>query len=549
MEVKLFLVVILFIFAMLRGLFVRIPKPAGVSVKRKQAPKLWLEVERLADQAGADRPAEIILDFDTNAAAVTRPRFGLLGGSQSILLLGVPLLGGLSRDQALSVIAHEFGHFAGEHGKFSGRMYRLHEMLGVIEQSLGDSAGFAFRPFFRWFNGRFSALSFVLRRVQEYEADRMAAKLTSPDIAIGALARIHPVAIATDEHVWTRLAEEAKKQPLPPPSFMGDIPQRLRMPVKDDELRGIEKHLLESEANFDDSHPSFRERARALGFDPVDPALVEDWMRKAPDVSALEDLLPDYQAVLAPMISSVFVPAWQAMNKEYAESQARKSQLESIKQSRALTWEERIDYSDLVGEDDEPAQLAMLEELHSERPAAPEVQIRLGAAYLRAGDLDGGEKLIRQAIMANAAYGPAGLQLIAQYRSKAGVTEVEDLEEAFIVSQLRLQRGQTFLGNLTPNRLYEEAEISDEVRQRLIRVLRDDKNVGEAYLAFMRHDESGIEAFVLVLGTKGFVMDRDTLVERIKAVIELPGFFTILAPEKMKPWEKAFASIPSAKLI
>src|SRR5947208_2584067 len=82
------------------------------------------------------------------------------------LLLGLPLMKSLTPAQFEAVLAHEFGHLAGGHGRVSNWIYRLRlswaRLLSALE---GRKAGsWLFLPFFNWYAPYFSAYSFPLAR-------------------------------------------------------------------------------------------------------------------------------------------------------------------------------------------------------------------------------------------------------------------------------------------------------------------------------------------------------------------------------------------------
>ena len=87
----------------------------------------------------------VLVDDDVNAGVVQRPAFGLFGWPRNYLVLGLPLLEALPADEALSVVAHEYGHLAGSHGRFSAYIYRLRHTWGTvqahIDRSRAGSAG------------------------------------------------------------------------------------------------------------------------------------------------------------------------------------------------------------------------------------------------------------------------------------------------------------------------------------------------------------------------------------------------------------------------
>ena len=57
-------------------------------------------------------------------AIVQRPRFGLFGGARNHLVIGMPLMMALDRQRFLAVLAHEYGHLRGDHGRFHAWVYR-----------------------------------------------------------------------------------------------------------------------------------------------------------------------------------------------------------------------------------------------------------------------------------------------------------------------------------------------------------------------------------------------------------------------------------------
>ena len=71
-------------------------------VYRDNEPVLFEFCERVATMVGAPLPTEIVIDWEVNAAANIRDKK---------LVIGMPLVAGLSLEQLAGVLAHEFGHF------------------------------------------------------------------------------------------------------------------------------------------------------------------------------------------------------------------------------------------------------------------------------------------------------------------------------------------------------------------------------------------------------------------------------------------------------
>ncbi|RYG19905.1 hypothetical protein EON82_20880, partial [bacterium] len=90
--IKIGILLLIFVIAILRSLWVKIDPPEGFLLIKDCFPKLWAEVEAIADRLKAPRPDEIRLDEEFNASASQWPRFGMFGGYRQTLTLGLPLL-------------------------------------------------------------------------------------------------------------------------------------------------------------------------------------------------------------------------------------------------------------------------------------------------------------------------------------------------------------------------------------------------------------------------------------------------------------------------
>jgi hypothetical protein len=105
------------LWATLRALWVRFDEPDGVELQRDDAPALFDALDRIRARIKGPRVHRVYLDDDFNASIRQVPRFGLFGGAINSLSIGLPLLMMLDRRRLLSVLAHEYGHLRGNHGK------------------------------------------------------------------------------------------------------------------------------------------------------------------------------------------------------------------------------------------------------------------------------------------------------------------------------------------------------------------------------------------------------------------------------------------------
>ena len=263
--VKLGIVAVVMLFAVLRSLWVKIDRPEGLRLSREKAPALWAEADSIADRLKAPRPDEILLNEDFNASATQWPRFGVFGGYRSILSLRLPLLASLSPDEARGVVAHEFGHFSGKHGRFGVWIYRIHQTL---TQLISGQNGSASGPFWKWFEPRFAATSFALRRQHEYEADRAAAEIVGAPVIGRTLARLDALGEHQERTFWTPFRSAVERNGTPAAGYFLRMTEAVRKPLDPAFADRKLAFALAQPTDYDDSHPALKDRLGSLGVPP-----------------------------------------------------------------------------------------------------------------------------------------------------------------------------------------------------------------------------------------------------------------------------------------
>lgn len=249
-----------------RSMWVRIPEPPGRGLPLQDFPALQDLIESLRSRAKAPRLHQVLLTTDFNAAVVQIPRFGPFGGSRTYLILGLPLLMGLTVDELSSVLGHEFGHLSRSHGHFGAWIYRLRMSWFSLSSQLRNrptSLGF-FRSYFLKFIPRFDAATFVLARRHEYEADQMSTALVGAPMAAKALAR-HILLDRLIQDFWRSmkaLNAETGKAPVDVDSRLASLFQN---GVDEPTARAWLIEELRRPTDLDDTHPSFADRLHALG--------------------------------------------------------------------------------------------------------------------------------------------------------------------------------------------------------------------------------------------------------------------------------------------
>lgn len=275
-----------------QALFVRLPAPKGQEIQRAQAPDLFAAMDQMRQRMKGPRFHHVLITHDVNAAVVQRPLFGLIGWPRNYLILGLPLLESLSPQEALAVVAHEYGHLAGSHSRFGAYIYRLRNSWGTIQAVASQWQGGASKPLQKlvgWYAPYFNAYTFVLARTNEYQADAASADLVGAKVMASALKRVN-VASAGYDQFMGRVLGSIKDQDRPPADVADQWARLSRQGMADDEqqVRGWLQIALERRTDLADTHPALTQRLVALlrkegGLDSLPaplsgPSAAEAWL-------------------------------------------------------------------------------------------------------------------------------------------------------------------------------------------------------------------------------------------------------------------------------
>ena len=259
----------------LRALWQRLEAPEGLPVTAEEAPALFEALERIRTKIKGPPIDRVYLDGAFNASVSQRPRYGLFGGSINELVVGLPLLMALDKARLMVVLAHEYGHLRGDHGRVSAWIYRTRMSWGRLHDSMRRSEGaaaFATHAFLGWYFPRFTARTFALARQDEYEADRVAGRLLGAPVAAAALTEIRVKSAWLSQEFWPMHWHSAVLHPLPQGPF-GALQRLLALPPEEGFARRALQDALRTLSNIDDTHPGLRDRLEALDQPPELP----DW--------------------------------------------------------------------------------------------------------------------------------------------------------------------------------------------------------------------------------------------------------------------------------
>jgi len=284
---KIIFIILIATWTFLKALWVKFEPPAGRELKREQYPELFGEIDDLTNKLDALKIHQVIINEDLNASVVQHPRWGILGGQKNTLFLGLQLLLALSPEEMRSVLAHEIGHLSGNHSRFSGWIYRVRITWQRVMHAFEDSDSFGaimMRKFFDWYAPKFSAYSFALARSNEYEADQVAAELTSSDTAAKALTNVYAKAPYINSDYWDVYFAKADLVPNPPNLPYEGLARFLKgSPIGREQLIELINKEMEVDTHYADTHPALRDRVQAITNidvvpDSVNKSAAEAWL-------------------------------------------------------------------------------------------------------------------------------------------------------------------------------------------------------------------------------------------------------------------------------
>jgi Zn-dependent protease with chaperone function len=421
MGLKLVVVVAPVVWLVLRSLVVHISPPTGIAVTRKEAPALFERIERLRKAIGAPRFHRVVVNEDFNASVAQVPRLGLFGWHRNHLVLGLPLLRSLHPQQLDAVLAHELGHLAGGHARFSNWLYRLRMIWSQLQEGFhhaGRRGNGMFARFLDWYVPRFNAYSFPLARANEYEADAASARLTSPQVAAEALTAASVVGSYLQERFWPGLHAKADDSPQPAFAPYSQFGSEFATAIAGEDAAAAVKRALAQPTSVDNTHPALADRLCALGATPrlaLPQADEAAWHLLG---AARENIAERLDRRWQDQVSH----DWRKRHDQVQLARARLTELEEASRTRELDADAAIERARLEqlhgsGIDASIAQLRTLLERASDNAVA---HYQLGAWLLERNDGEEGQASIKRAIELDIAAAAPGYAALRDFHWRRG---------------------------------------------------------------------------------------------------------------------------------
>ncbi|HEX5056270.1 MAG TPA: M48 family metallopeptidase [Gammaproteobacteria bacterium] len=531
LQKKLLFVLAPSIWILLKALWVRVDPPAGYTIRLKDFPLLQHEIRELQDRLKSPRVHQVLLTPEFNAAVVQTPRLGVLGWHKNTLILGLELLLSLSPEQARAVLAHEFGHLSGNHSRFKAWIYRVRTTWDRVTQAYAgiDSWGarMMFR-FFNWYSPRFSAYTFPLARMNEYEADAVAAQITSPQILTEALVNTCVTSDHAGKEYWAFYFRKADL--LPEPDHMPW--QGLTRFMNEHRLSG-ERYTdrlqaeLERATAYYDTHPSLKDRAAALNVTPRAPSPVQRTAAGAWLGERLQQVIADFDNQWMQANRDKWRERYQyvsAGRKRLAELEGRP--LETLSDDEL--WSKASLSEELI---DEATALPLYRAIQSRHPRNSSAAYAIGRLLYNRGD----ETCLEQLKIALANPRLALDACRCAYRfleERARMDEADWWEQRFEEQTRILEASRRERSLLNLDDPLEKAGLPAAAMAAIANALRSADNVKHVWVAQkkLKHFPE-FPAFAFVVEIDRFVMDEDKrALEIIQAAnIRLDGDFFVVS--------------------
>lgn len=505
----------------LRALWIRFELPDGHELQADEAPELRTEVERIRMAVGAAPLHGITINRELNAAAAFVPRGLGLWGQRHYLILGLPLLQALDRRELAAVIAHEFGHFHGGHGGFSGWIYRLrlswHRLLEGMAGG-GIWGGQVLWVFFRWYAPYFEAYSQVLARRQEYAADAVAAQVAGAEAAASALVRVELAAQWLQGEFWPEIRQLARGQSYPPIAVHTQLAERLPQELRRDAR--LPAGVLVRQHAPEDTHPTLLKRAEAM---QVEPQQFNDGAIPA------STMLGELDARLQERFSLEWRKAEESDWKtRHQQAQRERERLAELQAHPAHTPGEAVELASL-SEDYQPGidALPLYQAALLQAPSHAGGHFRLGALLLKRDQHEEGLQHLQRAMELDPALIDPALRALdihardqPQQSSLHAVLESLHARYAADGGQAHAQGVETL-----------QQHALDHVQLRVVaRTLRGHDKVRRAWI--VRKPLSGLEVlphYLVLLDWAGSVASERAALPRIASQLQLPGSCTVLS--------------------
>lgn len=541
-----------------RALFTRLAPPQGRVLQRDEAPALFEALGQMRQRMRGPRFHQVLLTDELNAAVVQRPMFGLVGWPRNYLLLGLPLLESLSPDEALAVVAHEYGHLAGSHSHFAAFIYRLRTTWGTIQQVSQQWNGVGGRLLQRvvgWYAPYFNAYTFVLARANEYQADLASVELVGSAVAASALKRVN-LGLAAYDHFMEDTFAGARLMPAPPADLAERWAARAHQLSAEEQAAAWLQRALAREPQVHDTHPALKLRLRALPGLAANAAAIEALPQPLHGATAA-------QAWLGPRATSLrdelqrqwhdaVSPRWREHHDEWQRRRNALDALNAVEQPSAAQQLERLQLMmQLQPDTDHLPALAAYNAEHGDQALGLYLE---GGLRLDRDDEQGLDLLERAMALDGEAIRPACEKAYAYLKPRNDPRADQYAERWTSRQRMEAERAAQARALSPDHVLREPSELSPQAWQTVRELLAPHaRGIAKAYLARrVLPVDPTVDTYVLCidLTTTARLCRREAEIVQRLAALEWPvHLFICTLSGRFQPFEKRLAQLPGTRLM
>jgi Zn-dependent protease with chaperone function len=549
----------------LRSMWVSIPVPNGKEVNRDQAPKLFDLITEVRTALAGPDIHHVLLSDELNAGIVQVPQFGMFGWTSNYMVVGLPLLKAVGPKELRAVIAHEFGHLSGKHGRFAGWIYRVRKSWIQILHSVKTErhyASFLFDWFIEWYAPYFNAYSFVLARAQEHEADQYSIETAGKTIAARTLVQVKLKARALNDELWSDFYRKAADQPQAPKNAFALMLTAIEQPLVQMKVEQWLRQELRVETGYDDTHPALAERLQGMGFS--EEVLTSDSLLQAlelnngsPPESAAQHYLKEIPAEITESYDRLWreqvVSTWKQTHNFFQKTRTRLAELDEESKLRPLTIEEQWERAKCTADSqDSAAALPIVREIIQQDPNHVAANFALGATLLEQQD-DTGIALLEKAMQLDKATSGAAFELLYNFCQAQGrLVEAETYRAQALEYYDRAQRLHEQAVKLTPRDHLEPHGLDDAALKHLQDQLAKAYGLAAAYLVrkIVETEQFYVLAVLASYTWKGGQSGKHVgdLIDRLAASIDLDKPILIASLDVRTDLSQAFSKVPGAEV-
>ncbi len=331
---------------LLKAVSVQLEPPVGFTLRPERAPQLHAEIRVLTRELSAPRVHKILLSAESFIETVQFPRLGILGFPANSLLIGWPLLHGLSAREGRALLAHEIARLSRAQSWVEAWLLRTRLMWRQVamEAHKAGRGAVLFQTFVEFFAPDIEQVAHAIEQRRTFDADQLAAQRVGKEVYAAALTR---ACLTTVEYRFERLPAFLARSKESSRPWRGDIFELWRSLAKepDPEVQAARlQQILAIEGHPENSVPTLPQRLAALGIAPTLPPPLEE-------TAAVALLGMDYDELLAEVadaFSTSLRDDWANSYRQHGEQKARFDAFAAA--SRALIPGEMLEYAVLAEE-------------------------------------------------------------------------------------------------------------------------------------------------------------------------------------------------------